>query len=104
MATTSNKENNDTDGVERDRWRQEFERTGARTLRLLIADPWQTLPDECRRYARVWLSEQDAIADAQEEKRYRTIRGWTIVAGVAGIIAAVTGIIAAVTGIIAVWR
>jgi len=42
-----------------------------------------------------WIQEQNANSDLLETTRFKTIRRWTVTAGVAGVIAAIAAVIAA---------
>jgi len=91
---------------DRERWRAAFEYIGASGVRLRLAridhisqaevfsigshPPWPTRVD-----VEAWLNEKDHAAALVEEKRFQTIRRWTIAATIAGAIAALAGIVAA---------
>jgi hypothetical protein len=76
-------------------WRKAFEAIGPDTLRLRLEHRRAEFSNEYAREAEVWLLEKDAEKAAVELRRFKIIRLWTIVAGVAGGVAAIAGVIAA---------
>ena len=82
-------------GDEREAWRKAFASIGPETLRLRLENRRNEYHGDYGREAEIWLLEKDAEAASAELNRFRTIRRWTIVAGLAGTVAAITGIIAA---------
>jgi hypothetical protein len=80
---------------ERANWRKAFEKIGPETLRLRLEHRRAEYAGEYAREAEIWLLEKDAERAAVELRRFKTIRVWTIVAGVGGGIAAIAGLIAA---------
>lgn len=80
---------------ERQSWRKAFEAIGPTQLRLRLEHRRAEFSNEYTREAEVWLLEKDAENAAIELKRFKIIRRWTIIAGIAGIFAAIAGLIAA---------
>jgi hypothetical protein len=76
-------------------WRKAFEATGPAQLRLRLEHRRAEFPDEYAREAEAWLLEKDAENAATELKRFRIIRRWTVIAGVAGVLAAIASLIGA---------
>ena len=83
--------------------RSQFERHGADLLSQVVAAGEHSSKGEelnkllqYNRPAMIeWIQEQKAASDLLETKRFKTIRRWTVTAGLAGVIAAVAAIIAA---------
>lgn len=80
---------------ERQSWRKAFEMLGPEQLRLRLEFRRSEYSGEYGREAEKWLLEKDAEATAIELERFRTVRRWAIIAGVAGIAATIIGLIAA---------
>jgi hypothetical protein len=81
--------------TEHERWRAAFEMIGPETLRLRLEHRRNEYSGEYGRCAEMWLLEKDAESATTERERFRTIRRWTIIAGLSGIIAAIVGSISA---------
>jgi hypothetical protein len=80
---------------ERKKWREAFEWTGPKLLRLRLETRRNEFPADYTREAEQWLREKDAEAIAVEQKRFRKILVWAITAGVMGILATIASWIAA---------
>jgi len=80
---------------ERQNWRKAFEMTGPDLMKLRLESRRNEFSPAYTREAEIWLLEKDAEKNAIELSRFRIIRRWAIVAGVAAIVAAVGGVIAA---------
>jgi hypothetical protein len=80
---------------ERQNWRKAFAMIGPEQLRLRLEFRRGELPPEYAREAEIWLLEKDAEKAATEQKRFRKVLRWAIIAGVAGILAAIPAWIAA---------
>jgi hypothetical protein len=84
-----------TTADEREQWRKAFDMLGPEALRLRLESRRNEYPGEYGRCAEAWLLERDQKAAAVDLARYRTIRRWTVIAGVAGVVAAAAALIAA---------
>jgi hypothetical protein len=80
---------------ERQSWRKAFEMIGPDLMRLRLESRRNEFPPAYAREAEIWLLEKDGEKNALEISRFRVIRRWAIVAGVAGIVAAIGGVIGA---------
>jgi hypothetical protein len=80
---------------ERQNWRKAFEMLGPEQLRLRLEYRRNEYTGDYGREAEKWLFEKAAEAAAIDRDRFRTIRRWSIIGGVAAVIAAITGLIAA---------
>jgi hypothetical protein len=84
---------------ELENWYEAFEMLGPETLRLRMEMRRAEYDGAYGRAAEKWLLEKRAQSDRLEEARYRTIKRWTVIAGVAGVIAAVAAIAGLVVAI-----
>jgi hypothetical protein len=80
---------------ERQSRRKAFEMIGPAQLRLRLEHRRAEFSNDYAREAEVWLLEKDAETTAVDLKRFKIIRLWAIIAGVAGIVAATASLIAA---------
>lgn len=80
---------------ERQSWRRAFEMLGPEQLRLRLEFRRGEYSGEYGREAEKWLLEMDAKAATIELERFKTIRLWAIIAGVAGVAATIIALIAA---------
>jgi hypothetical protein len=80
---------------ERQSWRKASEMIGPAQLRLRLEHRRAEFSNDCAREAEIWLLENDTESTAIELERFKVIRLWAIIAGVAGSIAAIAGLIAA---------
>jgi hypothetical protein len=83
------------DDQQRQNWREAFEKIGREQLRLRLEHRRGEYDGEYGREAERWLFEQDAKVAAVERKRFRTIRRWTVLAGITGTLAAIAAWISA---------
>jgi hypothetical protein len=85
---------------ELENWHKTFEMLGPETLRLRMEMRRGEYDGAYGRAAEEWLLEQKAQSDRLEEARYRTIKHWTVIAGVGGAIAAVAAIAGLIVAIV----
>lgn len=94
--------------------RRRFTTIGLENIeRELILGDVRFLPvsSDTRTQAAEWVTEEKLRVQAEQEARaaiengrFRMIRNWTVIAGVAGAVAAAAGIVAAIASVIAVLR
>ena len=89
---------------ERENWRKAFEKIGPEQLRLRLEHRRNEYADEYGREAELWLLEKDAETARIEHRRFRTIRFWAIIGGIASVTAAIAAWIAAWPVIIGWFR
>jgi hypothetical protein len=80
---------------DRQSWRRAFEMLGPEQLRLRLEYRQNEYAGEYGREAERWLLEKAAEAKAIARTRFRTLRLWAIIGGVAAVVAALAGSIAA---------
>jgi hypothetical protein len=91
-----------TDEMDRQNWRKAFQKIGPEQLRLRLEHRRNEYTGEYGLEAERWLLEQSEKSAAIEHGRFRTIRFWSIIGGVAGVLAAIAAWIAA-WPVIASW-
>jgi hypothetical protein len=85
---------------ELENWHKSFEILGPETLRLRMEMRRGEYDGAYGRAAEDWLLEKKKQSDRMEEVRFRTIKRWTVIAGVAGVIAAIAGIAGLIVAIV----